>query len=114
MPKNSKVHFLTSYVEYLLDQGVRSEEYYVGDASRFIRYLLANTTEEDVSMFIEESAHTTSYRGRLRKTLRRFFVFANENLAIENLPLVQKKLERVIETDETHPAKLADGRGDTI
>ena len=44
--KNSKVHFLTSYVEYLMDNGIRSEEYYVGDASRFIRYLLANVTEK--------------------------------------------------------------------
>ncbi len=91
MYKNSKVHFLTAYVEYLLDTGVRSEEYYLGDASRFIRYLLANSTEEDVNQFINHCAQTSSYKNRLRKTLRKFFCFANDILAMENLNAILKK-----------------------
>ena len=51
MHRSSKVHFLTAYVEYLMNKGIRSEEYYVGDASRFIRFLLANITENDVRDF---------------------------------------------------------------
>lgn len=91
MHKSSKIHFLTAYVEYLLDHGVRSEEYYVGDASRFLRYLLANITEDDVINFINQSAQTKSYQNRLRKTLRRFFALGSEVLAIENLALILKK-----------------------
>lgn len=41
MGKRATIHFLTAYVEYLLDQGIRSEEYYLGDASRFLRFLLS-------------------------------------------------------------------------
>jgi hypothetical protein len=80
---HNKIYFLTSYVEYLLERGIRSEEYYLGDASRFIRFLLANSTEEDVRRFIEESAVSGTYRQRLEKTLRRFFTFCSEHLAIE-------------------------------
>jgi|SRR5690554_1624394 len=90
MKKHSKVHFLTGYVEYLLDSGIRSEEYYLGDASRFLRFLLANSTEEDVKRFIEQSAMSPYYKQRLEKTLRRFFVFCVERLAIE-CPQKQKK-----------------------
>jgi len=82
--KGSKVHFLTAYVEYLLDIGIRSEEYYLGDASRFIRYLLSNVTIEDVNAFIDHCAQTASYKNRLQKTLKRFFMFGNEILAIDN------------------------------
>lgn len=89
MAKNSKVHFLTSYVEYLLENGVRSEEYYVGDASRFIRHLLATVTEDDVMQYIEHSTRSSSYKQRLQKTLRKFFLFATENLSIDNLPLTE-------------------------
>ncbi|HHY09111.1 MAG TPA: hypothetical protein GX528_00950 [Firmicutes bacterium] len=91
MQRCSKVHFLTSYVEYLLDAGIRSEEYYVGDASRFLRYLLANITEDDVLNFINYSAQTASYKSRLKKTLRKFFNFGSEKLALENLSLILKK-----------------------
>lgn len=91
MHKNCKVHFLTAYVEFLLDNGVRSEEYYVGDASRFLRYLLANITEDDVISFINSSAQTTSYKKRLRRTLRKFFNFGSEILALENLAIILKK-----------------------
>ncbi|NLY11559.1 MAG: hypothetical protein GX020_07740 [Firmicutes bacterium] len=92
MRKNSKVHFLTSYVEYLMDNGIRSEEYYVGDASRFIRYLLANVTEKDVINFIEQSAQGVTYKLRLQKTLKRFFTFAAQNLAIKTLPQINKEM----------------------
>ena len=91
MHKSSKIHFLTAYIEYLLDTGVRSEEYYVGDASRFLRYLLGNITEDDVLKFINNSAQTASYKNRLRKTLRKFFTFGTEFLALENLSIILKK-----------------------
>lgn len=91
MHKCSKVHFLTSYIEYLLDAGIRSEEHYVGDASRFLRYLLANITEDDVMNFINHCAQTVSYKNRLRRTLRKFFNFGSEKLALENLSLILKK-----------------------
>ena len=90
MHKSSKVHFLTAYVEYLLNKGIRSEEYYVGDASRFIRFLLANITEIDVVNFINQSAKTVSYQDRLRKTLRKFFNFGSEVLDLDNLEHILK------------------------
>src|SRR5690554_4559255 len=89
MSKNSKVHFLTAYVEYLMDNGVRSEEYYLGDASRFIRYLLANCSENDLLLYIEQSAKSPAYRIRLEKTLKKFFAFASERLAINELDTLQ-------------------------
>jgi len=82
MSKRAKVHFLTLYVEYLLDQGIRSEEYYLGDASRFLRYLLANTTPEQVKEYILSTTSSDVYRDRLAKTLRKFFLFAEEKLSI--------------------------------
>ncbi|HHX01792.1 MAG TPA: hypothetical protein GX739_03860 [Firmicutes bacterium] len=91
MYRNSKVHFLTAYVEYLMNRGIRSEEYYVGDASRFIRFLLANITETDVNNFIRQSAKTSSYQNRLRKTLRKFFHFGSEVLDLGNLEQILKK-----------------------
>jgi hypothetical protein len=91
MHRSSKVHFLTAYVEYLMNKGIRSEEYYVGDASRFIRFLLANITENDVRDFINQSAKTPSYQNRLRKTLRRFFHFGSEMLDLGNLAQILKK-----------------------
>ena len=71
MGKRATIHFLTAYVEYLLDQGIRSEEYYLGDASRFLRFLLANTTAEQVQSYIR-SHSSPAYRARLEKTLRSF------------------------------------------
>ena len=68
-------------MEYIWDQGNRSEEYYLGDASRLLRYLLASTTLEQIESYI--SAHSSpAYRARLDKTLRKFFGFAQEKLAI--------------------------------
>ena len=95
MGKRATIHFLTAYVEYLWDQGIRSEEYYLGDASRFLRFLLANTTAEQVQSYIR-SHSSPAYRARLEKTLRKFFLFAQEKLAIEVEQIVerQKKPDR--------------------
>ncbi|HHY15864.1 MAG TPA: hypothetical protein GX521_07290 [Firmicutes bacterium] len=82
MSKRAKVHFLTLYVEYLLDQGIRSEEYYLGDASRFLRHLLATATPRQVEEYILTTTDSATYRRRLEKTLRKFFIFAEERLAI--------------------------------
>lgn len=83
MSKNTKVHFLTAYIEYLLDEGIKSEYYYVGDASRFLRFLLAEATEEDFQRFLAASAKQDAYEKRLRKTLKKFYKFASEKLDIE-------------------------------
>jgi hypothetical protein len=109
MSKRAKVHFLTAYVEYLLDQGIRSEEYYLGDASRFLRYLLATTTSEQVNEYIRSANHSQAYRTRLEKTLRKFFTFAHENLSIETGQI----LDRQKEPDQHLVHEMA-GRGDTI
>lgn len=89
--KSSKIHFLTAYIEYLFDTGVRSEEYYVGDASRFMRYLLANITEQDVLNYINDSARSKSYKNRLKKTLKKFFRFGTDVLDLDNLSAILKK-----------------------
>ncbi len=109
MSKRAKVHFLTAYVEYLLDQGIRSEEYYLGDASRFLRHLLATATKEQIDSYICSSHHSDSYRTRLEKTLRKFFLFASENLAME----IGELLDRQKEPDQ-HLVQKKAGRGDTI
>ncbi|NMB00993.1 MAG: hypothetical protein GX971_05655 [Firmicutes bacterium] len=83
MSKRAQVHFLTAYVEYLLDQGIRSEEYYLGDASRFLRFLLANATPEQIETYIWGTDHSPAYRARLIKTLRKFFCFVEEKLSID-------------------------------
>ncbi len=109
MSKRAKVHFLTAYVEYLLDQGIRSEEYYLGDASRFLRHLLANATSEQVESYICSVHHSQAYRTRLEKTLRKFFIFAHENLSIDT----KLVLDRQKEPDQ-HLVHRKAGRGDTI
>lgn len=83
LSKRPRVYFLTAYVEYLLDQGIRSEEYYLGDASRYMRYLLAKSGPEDLERFIADVARSSSYEARLRKTLHKFYVFAEERLGIK-------------------------------
>lgn len=83
MSKRARVYFLTAYVEYLLDENIRSEEYYLGDASRYLRYLLSQTTPADVEAFIAARARGPSYRNRLRKTLRKFYAFAQERLGVD-------------------------------
>ncbi|HEY8417781.1 MAG TPA: hypothetical protein VIK93_07090 [Limnochordales bacterium] len=81
MAKQARTYFLTAYVEYLLDQGIRSEETYLGDASRYLRFLLARAGPADVEAFIA-SARSPAYRARLRKTLRKFYAFARERLGV--------------------------------
>lgn len=82
MSKRGHIYFLTAYVEYLLDEGIRSEEYYLGDASRYLRHLLAETTEDDLERYIDERTASRTYRARLRKTLRKFYAFAEQRLHI--------------------------------
>lgn len=84
MSKMSKVHFMTSYFEYLLRAGIRSEDDYIGDASRFLRFLLANTCSEDVFAFFESCRASPGYRRRMRRTLRRFFEYSRDHLEIES------------------------------
>mgnify|MGYP001382455343 CR=1 FL=1 len=81
MAKQSRTYFLTAYVEYLLDQGIRSEETYLGDASRYLRFLLGRTGPADVEAFLA-SARSPAYRARLSKTLRKFYAFARERLGV--------------------------------
>lgn len=84
MSKNAKVHFLTAYLEYLLDEGINSEYDYLGDASRYLRFLLAEATEADLQKFLAASAKRSAYEKRLRKTLKKFYQFASEKLDINN------------------------------
>ncbi|NLL47894.1 MAG: hypothetical protein GX249_04855 [Firmicutes bacterium] len=109
MSKRAKVHFLTAYVEYLLDQGIRSEEYYLGDASRFLRHLLATTTCEQVESYISSTHHSQAYQKRLEKTLRKFFRFASEKLSLEPLDILHRQKE-----PDQHLVHEKTGRGDTI
>lgn len=82
--KVGKTYFLTSYMEYLLSEGLKCEETYVADASRFIRYLLANAPLESVKEFVAQSGNTFSYRRRLISSLNRFLSFAEKELDIFN------------------------------
>lgn len=85
--KAARVHFLTAYFEYLLDQGIRTEEAYVGDASRFLRYLVGQATPTDVQQFMSRHSHSVHYSRRLKRTLTKFFAFAQDQLGIDNDPL---------------------------
>lgn len=85
MGKQSKVHFLTGYLEYLYDEGIKSEYYYIGDASRFLRFLIQNSKPEDVEAFLATSA-SSAYRRRLSMTLRKFYAFAADRLDVTNNP----------------------------
>lgn len=86
MNRHAKVHFLTAYLEYLLERGVRSENDYLGDASRFLRFLLERSGPETVEAFIQRSP-SPAYRRRITRTLRTFYAFANERLALSANPL---------------------------
>lgn len=83
MHRLSRVHFMTAYLEYLLRSGIRSEREYIGDASRFMRYLLSRVGPEDVEAFIGLSANSDGYAHRLRQTLRKFMHFAEAHLELE-------------------------------
>ncbi|HHV94584.1 MAG TPA: hypothetical protein GXX47_08635 [Firmicutes bacterium] len=82
MTVRGKVHFLTAYIEFLLDEGIKSEEYYLADASRFLRFLLTRVEQGDVQAFVEK--FSPSYQKRLRRTLRKFYTFARKELQITN------------------------------
>jgi len=81
------VHFMTAYIEYLLDQGIRTENDYLGDASRFLRFLLARATPADVAEFVSTRSNEIEYQRRLTCRLRKFYKFAGERLDIVNNPL---------------------------
>ena len=86
MGKQAKVHFLTAYLEYLLEHGIKSEYYYLGDASRYLRFLLRQSGPETVEAFLQ-CASSPTYRRRLIKTLRKFYAFANERLDLPDNPM---------------------------
>lgn len=87
MRRAGQVHFLTAYFEYLLDEGIRTEDVYLGDASRFIRYLVGRATPADVTQFLDAHSRSIHYSKRLRRTLRKFYRFAQDRLGIANDPL---------------------------
>ncbi len=84
----NKTYFITSYMEFLLLEGLRCEETYVGDASRFLRFLLENTTTEVISEFIEKSGNTPASRRRISSSINRFLKFAQNDLQIANPQLI--------------------------
>jgi len=83
--KQAKVYFLTAYLEYLYDQGIKSEYHYVSDASRFLRYLIQAARPEDIEAFMAASPSPASRR-RLAATLRKFYAFASDRLDVDNNP----------------------------
>lgn len=83
MRKLSRVHFMTSYFEYLLRNGIRNEDDHVGDASRFLRYLLSTVEATDVDAFFASCNASPGYQRRLRRTLGRFFRYSKECLEID-------------------------------
>jgi len=84
--KAPRVHFLTTYFEYLLDSGIRTENDYLGDASRFLRYLADRATAEDIDRFISTRTTNPAYRRRLKARLRKFYQFASEQLDFTHNP----------------------------
>ncbi|MGI6037665.1 MAG: hypothetical protein ACOYD6_05495 [Limnochordia bacterium] len=91
MAKWSKIYFLTAYFDYLLKEGIRSEEYYLSDASRYLRYLLQQSSAKDIDDFLARSGRSENYKRRLRKTLRKFYSFVNDCLEIPNNPFGEKR-----------------------
>lgn len=83
MRRMSRVHFMTSYVEYLLRSGIKNEDDHIGDVSRFLRYLLSRVDADDVEAFFIACNASPGYRRRLRRTLRKFFNYSQEHLDIE-------------------------------
>lgn len=75
-------YLMTAYLERLLEDGIRTEERFVADASRFVRYMLARAGPADVEAFLEATTRSPRYRQRLRASLARFFRF----LEIPGLP----------------------------
>lgn len=82
--KASKIYFITAYMEFLLKEGLKCEEVYVGDASRFLRFLLAQASSEALLEFVNQSSKTEASRRRVISSLNRFLTFINSNLEITN------------------------------
>ena len=82
----SRIHFMTSYFEYLLRNGIRNEDDHIGDASRFLRYLLSRVDATHVESFFDSRDASPGYRRRLRRTLGRFFEYTRECLEIDISP----------------------------
>lgn len=97
MGKNSKVHLITAYLEFLLDEGIKTEQRYLGDASRYLRFLLARSDREDVEAFLA-CASSPAYRRRLLTTVRKFYAFGRERLGLPRDPTSGIDL-----TDASHP-----------
>jgi len=91
MRRLSRVHFMTSYVEYLLRSGIRNEEDHLGDASRFLRYLLSKVEPDDIEDFFTSRQASPGYKRRLRRTLSNFFQYSSECLHIDVDPFEQRK-----------------------
>ncbi len=85
MGKNSRVHLITAYLEFLLDEGIKSEQRYLGDASRYLRFLLARSDRDDVEAFLA-CASSPAYRRRLLTTVRKFYAFGRERLGLRHDP----------------------------
>jgi len=90
MGKRATIHFLTAYVEYLLDQGIRSEEYVFRRRFPFSP-LPAGQYHGRTGSKLYPLPQLPAYRARLEKTLRKFFLFAQEKLAIEVEQIVERQ-----------------------
>lgn len=75
MARPRSPYLMVAYLERLLEDGIRTEERFVADASRFVRYLLAHAGSEEVEAFLAETTRSPRYRQRLRASLARFFRF---------------------------------------
>jgi len=78
MATRADVFFLTAYMGHLMGDGIRSEQVYVADASRFLRFLLERSCERDVEEFVASRARSAQYAKRLRGRIRRFARFMQE------------------------------------
>ena len=68
-------YLMAAYLEALLAEGIRTEERFVADAGRFIRYLLVHAGPDAIEPFLEETTRSVTYRRRLRASLERFLRF---------------------------------------
>ena len=62
MATRADVFFLTAYMGHLMGDGIRSEQVYVVDASRFLRFLLERSCERDVEEFVASRARLSAVR----------------------------------------------------
>lgn len=66
---------MAAYLEALLAEGIRTEERFVADAGRFVRYLLVHAGPDAIEPFLETTTRSVTYRRRLRASLARFLRF---------------------------------------